>query len=137
MIHASATRETPPLWSSSLAGELDRGLCQREDATERLRSIRPVGNESLEGPGLAIGVVKKDVLVLHYGAAFVGTLEHWHYDTFRVNWRDPVLIPEMATFVLGADGKCVGINVLIAFDDAREMVEFKKVAAKPKSVGEK
>jgi CubicO group peptidase (beta-lactamase class C family) len=73
----------------------------------------------------------KDVLVLHYGAAFVGTLEHRHYDTFRVNWRDPVLIPDMATFVLGADGRCVGINVLIAFDDAREMVEFKKVVAKP------
>jgi CubicO group peptidase (beta-lactamase class C family) len=78
--------------------------------------------------------LEKDVLVIHYGTAFVGTLEHWHYDTFRVNWRDPVLNPGMATFVLGADGKCVGINVMIAFDQDREWVELKKVTAKPKGI---
>ncbi len=30
-------------------------------------------------------------LLLKAGAAFVGDLEHWHYDTFRVTWRDPTL----------------------------------------------
>lgn len=30
-------------------------------------------------------------LVLKAGPAYVGDLEHWHYDTFRVIWRDPTL----------------------------------------------
>jgi CubicO group peptidase (beta-lactamase class C family) len=44
-------------------------------------------------------------LEIRYGSAFIGTLEHWHYDTFQATWkaawRDPVLV----TFVLGEDGR--------------------------------
>jgi CubicO group peptidase (beta-lactamase class C family) len=43
-------------------------------------------------------------LSIQYGSAFVGTLEHWHHDTFRAvwkaAWRDPVLV----TFRLDEDG---------------------------------
>ena len=27
-------------------------------------------------------------LVVKFGPAFIGDLEHWHFDTFRVTWRD-------------------------------------------------
>jgi CubicO group peptidase (beta-lactamase class C family) len=39
-------------------------------------------------------------LVAHYGPAYVGELEHWHYDTFRARWRDPALGTSFVTFTL-------------------------------------
>ncbi|MBI1914349.1 MAG: serine hydrolase [Planctomycetes bacterium] len=32
-------------------------------------------------------VKEKDKLVLHFGPSFIGDLEHWNYDTFRITWR--------------------------------------------------
>ncbi|HEU5209652.1 MAG TPA: serine hydrolase [Longimicrobiales bacterium] len=40
-----------------------------------------------------------------YGPAFDGTLEHWHYNTFRANWEDPQLGTTMLTFTLNARGE--------------------------------
>ena len=37
--------------------------------------------------------------------AFVGTLEHWHYDTFRATWDAAWRGTELVTFVLDADGQ--------------------------------
>ena len=45
------------------------------------------------------------------GTAFDGTLEHWHYNTFRASWRDPMLGKSMLTFDLGADGKVAALKV--------------------------
>lgn len=44
-------------------------------------------------------------LVLRFGPSYVGDLEHWHYDTFRVTWRDRAMGRAMATFVLNARGE--------------------------------
>ena len=33
-----------------------------------------------------------------------GELEHWQYDTFRAEWRDPLIEPAYVTFALKADG---------------------------------
>lgn len=44
-------------------------------------------------------------LVLHNGPAFVGDLQHWHYDTFQVVWRDRLLGKQFATFELDARGR--------------------------------
>ena len=33
-----------------------------------------------------------------------GELTHWQYDTFRVDWRDPLIEPAYVTFALNADG---------------------------------
>jgi len=35
----------------------------------------------------------------------VGTLSHWQYDTFRVDWDDASIEPAYVTFALDADGK--------------------------------
>ena len=39
-------------------------------------------------------------LAIRMGPAFAGTLEHWHYDTFRARWQDRVLGTSEATFTL-------------------------------------
>jgi len=50
-------------------------------------------------------------LVLHFGPAFIGDLEHWHYDTFRATWRDRSLGKGLVTFTLNAEGKIEGMKV--------------------------
>ena len=44
-------------------------------------------------------------LVLQRGPSFTGDLEHWHFDTFRANWRDRSLGRTFVTFRLGSSGK--------------------------------
>lgn len=45
-------------------------------------------------------------LTLQFGGGDTADLEHWHYDTFRVRWRDRVYEPydTLATFALDAAG---------------------------------
>jgi hypothetical protein len=42
------------------------------------------------------------------------TLEHWHFDTFRARWADPMLGRNLVTFGLDADGR-PGVLTLEAF----------------------
>jgi CubicO group peptidase (beta-lactamase class C family) len=49
--------------------------------------------------------LEKDKLVLRFGPAFTGTLNHWHYDTFRTFWDDRTMGKAMITFTLNADGR--------------------------------
>jgi CubicO group peptidase (beta-lactamase class C family) len=44
-------------------------------------------------------------LVLHYGPAFIGDLEHWHYDTFQATWRDRLQGKALVTFTLNTQGR--------------------------------
>ncbi len=44
-------------------------------------------------------------LVMTRGPSFVGDLEHWHFDTFRANWRARNLGRTFVSFRLGATGK--------------------------------
>ena len=45
-----------------------------------------------------------------YGTAFDGTLEHWHYDTFRADWKGRALGKTFMSFALGADGKVKNLD---------------------------
>jgi hypothetical protein len=50
----------------------------------------------------------KLVLRLVPAPTFVADLEHWHYDTFRLTWRDSVVYPfpkGFVTFTLNAQGQ--------------------------------
>src|SRR5262245_3562189 len=58
-------------------------------------------------------------LVVRYGQAFTGDLEHWHFDTFQVTWRDRVLGKAMVTFALNASGKVESVNL-------QNLTEFKR-----------
>jgi CubicO group peptidase (beta-lactamase class C family) len=50
-------------------------------------------------------------LVLTFGTAFTGELEHWHHDTFRITWRDRRMGSGFVTFALGATGKVARMDV--------------------------
>jgi CubicO group peptidase (beta-lactamase class C family) len=49
-------------------------------------------------------------LVLRYQSAFTGDLTHWHYDTFQVKWRDPILGRALLTFTLDERGRPVSVR---------------------------
>jgi CubicO group peptidase (beta-lactamase class C family) len=49
-------------------------------------------------------------LVLRRHTAWVGDLEHWHYDTFLVRWRDPVMGKTLVTFRLSPEGKVASLE---------------------------
>jgi CubicO group peptidase (beta-lactamase class C family) len=51
-------------------------------------------------------------LRLQYGSAFVGPLEHWHYNTFRAQWDAVWREPDLVTFVIDADGKASAIEMI-------------------------
>jgi len=50
-------------------------------------------------------------LHLHYGTAFVGALEHWHYNTFRAVWQAAWRQPDLVTFTIDADGRLSGLEM--------------------------
>ncbi|MDQ3803759.1 MAG: serine hydrolase [Acidobacteriota bacterium] len=61
---------------------------------------------------------------------FVGDLEHWHFDTFRIKWREGIVYPfprGFVTFTLGPQGKVdeMKIDVPNPDFDFKEL-EFKK-----------
>jgi CubicO group peptidase (beta-lactamase class C family) len=71
-------------------------------------------------------------LVLRFvpSSYFVGDLEHWHFDTFRVKWRDTIVYPfprGFVTFTLNAQGKVdeMKIDVPNPDFDFKEL-EFKR-----------
>jgi len=43
-------------------------------------------------------------LRIRYGSAFGGSLEHWHYDTFRAVWTAAWREPALVTFALDSNG---------------------------------
>jgi len=62
-----------------------------------------------------------DRLVARKGPAFVGDVTHWHYDTFKVTWRDRGLGTTYFTFNVDAQGKVRALEV-------RDLGEFKRSA---------
>ncbi len=48
-----------------------------------------------------------------FGAGFAGTLEHWHYDTFRARWGGPGEGGEFLRFEIGTDGKVAVLHAEI------------------------
>jgi len=66
---------------------------------------------------------ERDALQVKYGAAFDGTAEHWHYDTFRATWKDRGLGKSMLSFTVDASGKPSKIDI-------EGLAEFKRVPDK-------
>jgi CubicO group peptidase (beta-lactamase class C family) len=51
-------------------------------------------------------------LRLQYGEAFAGTLEHWHYNTFRATWKAAWRAPELVTFVVDEEGRAGVVELM-------------------------
>ena len=56
-------------------------------------------------------VLENQKLVIRFGPNFTGDLQHWHYDTFRVTWRDPMQGKGMVSFRLNSQGKVDQVNI--------------------------
>ena len=52
------------------------------------------------------------VLRVQYGSAFDGTLEHWHYNTFKATWKAAWRAPQLVTFVLDENGKPAAVELM-------------------------
>ena len=48
-----------------------------------------------------------------FGEGFEGTLEHWHYDTFRAHWDDAASSQEFFRFEIGTDGQVAVLHAEI------------------------
>ncbi|MGH9753244.1 MAG: serine hydrolase [Blastocatellia bacterium] len=66
-------------------------------------------------------------LVVSYGSAFTGDLDHWHYDTFQATWRDRTLGKGLVTFTLNAQGKVEAVKI-------QALADFKRAPDKPPAV---
>ncbi|MET0645348.1 MAG: serine hydrolase [Pyrinomonadaceae bacterium] len=64
--------------------------------------------------------------------AYVGDLEHWHFDTFRIKWRESVVYPYprgWVTFHLDAQGKVSEMKIDVPNPDFDfKELEFKRAA---------
>ncbi len=108
---------SPRDWSGQLRKAIDALQAQGKAAEQKREAQRVKGTR----PSLAVakyagtysdslyGDVKvqheNNRLVVKYGSAFRGSLEHWHYDTFRARWQDPQLGRTFVTFAVGPEGK--------------------------------
>ena len=77
--------------------------------------------------GEATVAMQNGKLGVKFGQSFEGTLEHWHYDTFRATWRDPTLGKSFVTFVLDPSAKISEMKV-------ENLTDFRRRAAKADTV---
>jgi CubicO group peptidase (beta-lactamase class C family) len=126
----------PRDWSGSLLA-LERKAEARDDSTRkafeaaRVPDTRPslplekyagTYDDSLYGQ---LDIAEQGgKLVARKGPAFVGDLTHWHFDTFKVTWRDRRLGSTYFTFAVDAEGKVPSLEV-------RNLGEFKRSASPP------
>ncbi len=110
-------RDAPRDWNAVLFAEAERQRevsrsRQAERAEARVRDTRPS-----HPAGAHAGVYRSQLsgevrvadeggeLLLSYGPNYVGTLEHWHYDTWQVTWRNRSLGTDLVTFRLDVSGQ--------------------------------
>jgi CubicO group peptidase (beta-lactamase class C family) len=90
---------------------------EREEAESRVKGTSPslaleeyAGEYENEMYGKLVVSVEEGRLVLRRHRAWVGDLEHWHYDTFVARWRDPVMGKTRVTFRLSSEGKAAAME---------------------------
>ena len=70
-------------------------------------------------------------LGIRFGPSFVGTLEHWHYDTFRATFNGPGSPKSPVLFGLNVNGK---VDTLTLGMGGMSPYPFKRVSDPPKTV---
>jgi CubicO group peptidase (beta-lactamase class C family) len=110
------------------AAEAARVAARIEGTKPSLALGRYAGNYRDRMYGDLSIVQEKGGLVLKFSRspAFTADLKHWHYDTFRIHWRDPMNFPKgFLTFSLDSKGKISGFE----FDQPKLLdVNFKELS---------
>ena len=121
-------------WSAEMSTSFTQLLAAAEAQAEATREARAAGTSpslplesyagtyrhpmfgdltlSLEGGGL----------VARRHTAWVGDVEHWHYDTFQVDWRDGTMPEQLVTVRLDAMGEPASL-VMQGFEGVFERVD--------------
>ena len=86
-----------------------RGAESRCEASVALAQYAGTYSDSLYGT-MTVSLAG-DVLTVKYANVAPGTLTHWQYDTFRINWGTVVRPTSLATFALDARGVPALLNV--------------------------
>jgi CubicO group peptidase (beta-lactamase class C family) len=114
--------EPPRDWSAEFKKQYDKAMAQAKEAQQKRLAERAIGTKPSLPLDRYAGVyadsmygdvtVRMDngALRLKYGTAYDGTLEHWHYDTFRANWQSRSMGKSFVTFALGPDGKVKSVD---------------------------
>ncbi len=110
-------------WSSELR-VLYRGLATELDArqqkvdAERVSGTRPAlalarYAGTYTSPLFGVVTVSERAGQLHarYGEGFVGALEHWHYDTFKVTWEAAWRGTALVTFQIDQRGSVASVSM--------------------------
>lgn len=125
----------PRDWSAEMLKMMNTLLEQGKAAaakmeSERVKDTKPslalekyAGDYQNEMYGDTKLVLENGKLKLQRGANFTGDLEHWHYDTFRVTWRDRQQGKGFISFRLNSQGKVETMNL-------ENLAEFTRVPEK-------
>jgi CubicO group peptidase (beta-lactamase class C family) len=77
-----------------------------------LPAARYVGTYADPLRGDVVITLDSDRLRAQYGSAFVGTLQHWNYDTFQITWDAVWRGRTLATFVIDGRGQPSRLEVM-------------------------
>jgi CubicO group peptidase (beta-lactamase class C family) len=109
---------TAELLKTTKALEEQAKTAEKKAEDERVKGTSPslsvdryAGSYQSEMYGDAKIEVDNGKLVARFGPNFNGDLEHWHYDTFRVKWRDPMQGKGFISFRLNSQGKIDGLSI--------------------------
>ena len=110
-------------WSERFGGRFRELVAAGEAQRRRMEESRVAGTK----PSLALdryaGTYRHEMygelvvaldgggLVARRGSGFAGDLEHWHFDTFRIEWRDESMGSGLVTFALDARGGVAGADL--------------------------
>jgi hypothetical protein len=107
----------PRDWSADLLKTFKGLEAQGIEAQKKAEADRVKDTKPSLSPDKYAGTFRNDLygevkvtndngkLSVRFGPAFTGDLEHWHYDTFRANFRGAVVSTANLTFSLSAQGK--------------------------------
>lgn len=110
-------------WSADLlkvlkAAEAQGKAAQEKIIADRAKNTNPslsvenyAGNYTDEMYGDVKVSFDNGKLKVKYGTYFNGTLEHWHYDVFRVIWEDEMQGQGFINFKLNSQGKVDTMNI--------------------------
>lgn len=110
---ALARRDTAATRADERARELEES--RKEGTSTRLPLEAYAGRYTDPMHGEAEIGMEDGRLVVRRGEHWVGDLEHWHFDTFRITWRSPgmgaVVGQPFLTFELDRSGEVAGMEI--------------------------
>ncbi len=114
----------PRDWSKELLAlysglERQADSARRDQIQRRVADTRPsvpldryAGTYTNQTYGNAVVSVRNDALHFAFGRGRIGTLTHWHYDTFQAKWDDVRMDPSLVVFAPDGTG---GVTSVRAF----------------------